>query len=301
MAAKAQGVKGRRAAAIQEDQVLSSVEGLSLDSVSKSITETQVEVQKVLADLSAKVMERLQELQNVEESIRLRREEMQRLHDIEVRATTLDELEAQIKEQRRTWDEEQALYKRNFEEMKSDNRKAWKREEDDYQYKLAQEHRKLEDSFRLHMEQLEKQNRDKQEQLDKNWAEREGELKKREQELIDLRKYKEEAPEMIKKEVNAQVAVATNSVKKEYETKMVLAAKDAETDKRLSDQQIASLTQTISKQQTQIDDLRAQLESALKDAKEIAAKALESASGRATTEALQRLMEKEQISAKSAK
>ena len=181
-----QGVKNRRAAAIQETEVLTAVKGLSLDSVSKSITDTQVEVQKVLADLSAKVMERLQVLQNVEESIALKKEELAQLHDIEAKATTLDELEAQIKEQRRAWDEEQAQYKRNFEEMKSDNRKAWKREEDDYQYRLAQEHRKLEDSFRAHMEQQEKQNRDKQEVLEKNWAEREGELKKREQELADL-------------------------------------------------------------------------------------------------------------------
>src|SRR5688500_12807842 len=111
MAAKVQGVKNRRAVQIQETEVLNSVKGLNLDSVSKSITETQVEVQKVLADLSGRVMERLQELQNVEDSIRLRSEEIKRLHDIEVSATTLDDLEAQIKEQRRSWEEEQSTKK----------------------------------------------------------------------------------------------------------------------------------------------------------------------------------------------
>ena len=42
--AKVTGVKNRRAAAIQETEVLNSVKGLSLDSVSKSIADTQVEV-----------------------------------------------------------------------------------------------------------------------------------------------------------------------------------------------------------------------------------------------------------------
>src|SRR5262245_52343738 len=68
MAAKVQGTKSRRAAQIQQDEVLTTVKGLNLEGVSRSITETQVEVQKVLADLSARVMERLQELQNVEEA-----------------------------------------------------------------------------------------------------------------------------------------------------------------------------------------------------------------------------------------
>jgi len=246
-------------------------------------------------------MERLQELERVEESIRLQREELKRLHDIEVSATTLDEVEAAIKDQRRSWEEEQASKKREFAEMQSERNKQWKREEEEYQYRVAQEHRKQEDSLAAMHAQQEKANRDKQEQLDKTWAERETELKKREQELADLRKFREDYPEMVKKEVNAQVAIATNSVKKEYETRMVLSAKDAETEKRLSEQSIQSLQQSLVKQQAQLDDLKSQLEQAHLNAKEIAAKALDSASGRATTDALQRLMEKEQGNSKSTK
>jgi len=301
MAAKVQGVKNRRAAAIQETEVLSSVKGLSFDAVSKSITDTQVEVQKVLADLSAKVMERLQELQNIEEAIGVKRDELKALHDVEVKATTLDELDEQITKQRRAWDEEQAAKKREFAEMQSERNKEWTRKEGEYQYNLAQANRKVEDSFALLMEKQEKANRDKQEQLEKNWLERETELKKREQELAELRQHKENTPELIKKEVNAQVAIATNSVKKEYETKMVLAAKDAETEKRLSTQEIKALTDNLTKQQAQLETMKHQLEQAQKDVKEISSKALESASGRATTDALQRILEKDQQGGKSTK
>jgi hypothetical protein len=301
MAPKVQGAKNRRAAQIQETEVLNSVKDLSLDSVSKSITETQVEVQRVLAELSGKVMERLQELQNVEESIKLRKDELKQLHDIEVVATTIDELDAQIRDQRKAWEEEVAGKKREFAEQQSERNKVWKREEAEYQYRLSQEHRKQEDELTYTLAQNEKANREKQDHLEKTWAEREAELKKREQELADLRKFKDDSPEMVKKEVNAQVAVATNSVKKEYETKAVLAAKDAETERRLAEQQVASLQTTIAKQQEQILDLKTQLEQAHANVKEISGKALDSASGRATTEALQRLMEKDQVSSKTTK
>lgn len=299
--AKVTGVKNRRAVAIQETKVLNSVEGLNLDAVSKSITDTQVEVQKVLADLSAKVMERLQQLDDIQDAIKLKQDELKALHDIEIKATTLDELDEQIAKQRQAWDEEQARKKKDFAEMQSERNKTWKREEEEYQYKLAQEHRKLEDSFQALMEKQQKGNADKQEQLDKNWAEREGELKKRETELVDLRAFKEQAPEMVKKEVNAQVAVATNSVKKEYETRAQLAAKDADVEKRLAEQSVKALQDTIGKQQAQLDEMKAQREQALKAVQEISAKALESASGRATTDALQRILERDQQGSKAAK
>src|SRR5262249_31497658 len=150
----------------------------------------------------------------------LRREELKRLHDIEATASTLDDLQAEIEQTRVRWEEEEAAKKRLVAEQQSERNKQWKREEEDYQYRIQQAHRKQEDAFAASMAQEEKANREKQEQLEKQWAERETELKKREQELAELRLFKENAPEMIKKEVNAAVAVATNSVKKEYETKI---------------------------------------------------------------------------------
>src|SRR5262249_52172588 len=154
--------------------------------------------------------------------------------------------------QREAWDEEQARKQREFAEMQSDRNKQWARTEEEYQYKLAQEHRKGEDTFKSHMEEQAKANRNKQEQLEKGWAERETELKKRETELAELRARVEAMPEMIKKAENAAVAVATNSVKKEYETKATLANKDLETFQKLAAQETASLKQALEKANAQI-------------------------------------------------
>src|SRR5438270_8232214 len=120
------GAKNRRAAQIQEAEVLNAVKELNFDTVSRELAGVQVEVQKTLAELSGKLAEQLQKLETVQTSIHLKREELQQLNQIDATATTLDELEAQIKDQREEWAEEQAQWKRDFEEMKSDQRKAWK-------------------------------------------------------------------------------------------------------------------------------------------------------------------------------
>jgi len=56
-AAKVTGAKNRQASAIRETEVLQAVAGLNMDAVSGTIASTQVEVQKSLAALSAKLVD----------------------------------------------------------------------------------------------------------------------------------------------------------------------------------------------------------------------------------------------------
>jgi len=292
-AARTTGARNKQATAIRETEVLEAVADLNFDSVSGNIASTQVEVQQSLASLSAKLVERLQVLRNVEEAIVLKRDELKQLYDIEAAAIELDDLDAQIQTRREAWDEEQAKKQREFAELQSERNKQWVRSEEEYQYKLSQDHKKAEDTFTSRMAEREKANKDKQEVLEKGWTERETELKKREKELEDLRTQVNNHPEVVKKEVNAAVAVSVNSVKKEYETKIVLAAKDTETFQKLAAQEAASLKATIEKTNAQLAELKSQVEQAHRDVKEISAKALESASGRSAMEALQKVLEKE--------
>lgn len=297
--AKAVGNRNKQVAAKQEAEILTAVNELTFESLGQNLTGTQIELQQVLASLSAKMTEKLQILKDIEAAIKIKKDELAQLRDIEVKASTLDELDAQINQTRLIWEEEQVQKKRAFAEMQAERNKTWAREEEDYKYKVAMERRKAEDEFREKQATLEKTAREKQETLEKDWADRENELKKREQELADLRKFKEDAPEMIKKEANAAVAIATNSVKKEYETKAQLAAKDAEMAQKLATQEVASLQNNIQKLSTQVEDLKVQLDQARADVKEISSRALESASGRSAMEAMQRVMEKEPASKQS--
>jgi len=301
--AATKGAKTKRttAAAVQAQDVLEAVREVSFDTVTNELASVQVEVQKTLAELSGKLTAQLGILEDVQKAIVLKQEELQRLHQIEAAAMELDDLKAQIDATKEEWEQDKAQWKREFEEMKSDNRKQWARDEADHLYSTEQKRRAMADTLTYEHAQKEKTNREKQEQLEKQWAEREALIKKAEQELAELRTFKEQEPERIKKAVNEAVAVANNSLKKEYEHQKQIALKDAEMEKKLADQTAINNAQTITKLQSQIESLEKQVEVANQRAAETAAKALESASGRATTEALQRMMESEKSSSKTSK
>jgi len=292
------GAKNKRVVEQQETTVLKKVESMTFDSVTKELAGVQVELQKTLAELSGTLAEQFQLLEDVQKSIMLKHEELKRLHQIEVTATTLDELKATIEEMQEQQQEQEEEFKRKMAETRNDTQKQWAREQADYQYDIKQKQKKQEDALNELHQQKEKANKDKQEQLEKSWAEREAELKKREQELIDLRAFKDGSDERMKKFANAEVAIASNSLRKEYEHKMQITQKDSEMAQKLAESSVASLQQQITKQQSQIESLEQQRDLANQRAADTAAKALESASGRSTTEALQRLMETEKMSGK---
>jgi colicin import membrane protein len=295
------GAKNKRVVEQQEQVVLKKVENLTFDSVTKELAGVQVELQRSLAELAGTLAEQFQLLEDVQKSIKLKEQELLELKQIDAAATTIDELKADIEEMHQQQKEQEEEFKRRFAEQKSEQQKQWAREEADYLYATDQKKRKMEDTLTYELEQKKKANREQQERLEKDWAERDAELKKREQELAELRKFKDDYPALVQKEVNQAVAVANNSLKKEYEHKMVLTQKDAEMEKKLAENQLTNATQTIAKLQAQVDDLKQQMAEAHHRVTEISTKALDSASGRATTEALQRMMETEKMSGKSTK
>jgi len=272
-------------------EVLTAVKDLTLDGVSNKLASTQVEITKQLAGLSAKLSEQLGILENVEAAISLKKDELKTLHDIEVTATSLDDLQANIQASRDLWEKERQLHEVAIKERDAERTKQLQRSEEEYKYKTAQEQAKIQDTFNAKMLLQEKAAKDKQEQLDKGWAIREGELKNRENELVDLRKKVEDFPNVLSKEINSHVAVATNAVKKEYETRITLLNKDIETSQKLGAQEIKSLNDTISKLNIQIGDLQKQLHQAHMDVKDISAKALESSAARETVANLQKAFE----------
>jgi chromosome segregation ATPase len=288
--AKAVGVKNQKVVEVKQKETLAAVAGLTQSSVANKLAAAQVEIQQTLAHLTANLTEKLAVLQSVESAIELKRQELSDLRQLETTAETLDQLESEIADRRVAWEQEQEQRTREVQEREEERRKTWKRAEEEYQYKLTQERQREADAHAGKVAADLKVHREKLETLEKSWAEREAALKAREQELADLKARVADFPDELKKEVNKEVAIATNSLKRQYETEMKLAAKDAETEQKLGEQQVLSANQTIAKLTAQIADLKGQLEQAHRDVKEISAKALDSASGRSAMEAVQNVL-----------
>ena len=283
-----------KAVEIKSSEVLESVKDITLEGISKKIAGVQVNVQQTLAKLSTDLTQNLEQLNTVTTAIELKKQELQQLHDIEVTKTSLDDLKAEIDNQRILWTEEQIRREKDTAIGNQDRQLRWKREEEAYLYERAQSHKKLEDDFAAKMANMEKANREQQELLSKNWSTREGALQEREAELVALRKQVDEFPAKLKSEAEKSAAIVGNTMKKDHETEKRIMAAEAATSMKLAEAALISEKKSNEALLKQIAELSLQLDQAKKDIKDISSKALESASGRDVIANLQRALENNQ-------
>lgn len=275
---------------LREAEVRQSVEGITVEGVVQKTSGLGLEISKALADVSAKLVEEVERLAAVRDTVAIEQKEIERLHKIDVAATALDQmvqdydrqkqqLEADIAAQRAAWQEELRTTERERKELEESLKKQRQREIEEYEYKKALERKKAQDKYDEEVRLQEKQNKEKQETLDKSWKQREAALKEQEQELIRLRSEAEGFPARIQKEVEQAVVQATRAAEARFEQQRVLLKKDAESDKRLAEMQIKALEEQLARQTTQIAALERQLEEAKRQVQDIAVKAIEGASG----------------------
>lgn len=292
--ARPKGSKNIQITETKQTEILDAVKDLSLDKVSSKIAATQVEVQNQLASLSSKMTEQLAILGKVDQAIQLKREELKQLFGIEATATTLDELVADLEARRTAWEDEQTKLTTIATESEQNRRRQWEREEEQYRYQVAQDRKKLQDTFQTGLDKQAKEQADKTELLTKGWNQREVELRTRETELVDLRTQVSNFPKILDAEIAKVTNAVAKNVKSQYETDIRI--KDAETasTERLRAQQIASLETVIKDLQIQLANAKNELAKAHNDVKEISQKALEAASSRETVANLQKALENSQ-------
>lgn len=270
--------------------VLADVSGLTAETAVKKVTEAGLTINKTLAGINEQVISLVEELKQLDEAIQLKTEELNALHGKDVAASTIDvlvaeydkkkaELEAEMERLRKDIADSRARAAAELAAEREAAEVARKRAEEQYAYDTQLSRKKEQDAFAEALRQQAAQERDRKEKLEKEWAAREESLKLREKELEDLRKQVAEFPQVLKKESDTAAAIAGNRVKSDWEMKLTLATKDAETAQRVATMEIASLKETCTKQAQAIQTLQAELNEAKRQVQAIAEKALESASG----------------------
>jgi len=282
--------KAEEAARLRATEVRQAVEGTTVEGVVKGISALGLEISKALADVSAKVVEEVERLSSVREAVNLERAELDRLHKIDVAATSLDQmvqdyarekerLESEIAAQRAAWEEESRNTERERKEQEENLKKARTREIEEYEYKKNLERKKAQDKYEEDQRLLEKKNKERQEGLEKNWQQRETALKEQELELQRLRKEAQEFPESLKTESEKAALLAGKAAEQKSEQEILLLKKEAEVEKRLAALQVKTLEDTIVRQAAQIAALQKQVDEAKQQVQDIAVKAIEGASG----------------------
>jgi len=283
-------VKTEEAARIRENEVRQGVEGVTVENVVERISGLGLEISKSLAGISAKLVEEVNLLASVRDTVALERKEIERLHKIDVAATALDqlvedyarhrqELESEIAARRSGWEEESRTAERERKEQEENLRKQRQREIEDYEYKKNLERKKALDKYEEDLRLQEKKNQERQEMLEKSWQQREAALKEREGELTNLRKESEEFPARLKKEAQAAAGEAARAAEARFEQQILILKKDSEAERRVFDLHVKTLEEYVSRQAAQIATLEKQLGEAKQQVQDIAVKAIEGASG----------------------
>ena len=273
-----------------ETEVRETVEGVTVESAVQRISGLGIEISKALSGLSGKLTEEVQLLASVREAVELERQELERLHQIDVAATALDqlvqdygrqksELETEIAARRAAWEEEAARADRDRKEQEDALKKQRQRESEDFEYKKALERKKAQDKYDEDIRVQEKKNQEKQETLEKGWRMREAVLKEREEELARLRKESEAFPKQLEAEASAAADRARRDAEARLQQETILMKKDAEAEKRFGELRVKTLEETVAHQQAQIAALEKQLADAKQQVQDIAVKAIEGASG----------------------
>ncbi len=240
---------------------------------------------------------RLQELRSEAEEHTVH---LKHLHGIEVDEDTLGTLVRRYQETQRTADEYHAARKHGFESELEGKKVAWrkeqdergrnvkeadeaslrarKREADEYGYETERAHKAEADALAQTRKTQQAEHDGLKEQHERSWAEREKELARREQEYAELKARTAAFPKELEAAIVKAEAEGTGIAKRQAKIAADLQQKENEGKRRVYELRVQQLDETVTKQNEQIAELSRQLATALKQAQDLAIKAIDGAS-----------------------
>ncbi|MBD2447252.1 hypothetical protein H6G76_08745 [Nostoc sp. FACHB-152] len=263
----------------------------------ESLAKIQLGFGSAANELSEQLTTQASKLAEIRQNVETEIADLKQLHNLEIADDTLDTLitayednskayqeeynqryevlSQEILEQRITWQKEQEEYKQSNKERNENLNKSRQRDTAEYKYDLELQ-RKLEtNEYEQRQKELYRQLEEFQEETEKQWAEREKLIAEREKQFEEAKAKVEAFP----KEKEAAIKKATEEGKgiAHYQAKVKadLIAKEVEGQKRFYEQRLQSLEQTITNQESRIQNLSKQLDSALQQVQDLAVKAIE--------------------------
>ncbi|MBU7581436.1 MAG: hypothetical protein KAF91_00725 [Nostoc sp. TH1S01] len=263
----------------------------------ESLAKIQLGFGSAANELSEQLTTQASKLGEIRQSVETEIIALKQLHNLEVAEDTLNTLitayednskayqeeynqryevlSQEILEQRIAWQKEQDEYKQSIKERNDNLNKTRQRDTAEYKYDLELQRNLKSDEYEQAQKTLYKQLEEFQQETEKQWAEREKQIAEREKQFEEAKAKVEVFP----KEKEAAIKKASEEGKgiAHYQAKVKadLYAKEVEGQKRFYEQRLQSLEQTITNQETRIQNLSKQLESALKQVQDLAVKAIE--------------------------
>jgi colicin import membrane protein len=275
---------------IHEDDIRAAVSEITVEIISRKLSDLNLEISRTLSSLSEKLIYEVNLLKSLKEAVALESKELQRIHGVDIAATNIDVLvdeyserkkilEAEIIQTREAWEKEKIEKELKEKEDAEILKKSRTRENEDYEYRKVLERKKFQDRFEEECRLKEKENRERQETLEKNWNDREAAIKVKEEEFAALKKEVEQFPNRLSSECAKVAKETSKEVEAKFSQEIANLKRDLIVEKQMSELKIKQLQESLATQQNQMSIWQTQLEEAKRQAQDVVVKALEGAAG----------------------
>lgn len=260
----------------KSEQTLKAASSLTVENAVKKLTEVNLNIGKTLSDVGQQISQQVNEFQTISHAVQLKKEELENLHDKDLVLKEIEELQSLKATAQEDHDNKVA-------ELEEDLKRQTDQREYDFSIQTRQKNDELGEEIRV--KKLEERNR--QDELARNWKAREDELKAKETEFVSYKTQVEGFPAKLSSEVKREVAIAENSIKREYEHRIQLLEKDKATSAQIALAEITNLKDINTKLATQLAAAELRIAESEKNVKSIAEKALETSGSQKTLSELQ--------------
>ncbi len=265
--------------------------GVAISGLSDNLTKEAANL-AILQDESNQIETQLLELHQIEEAEEntlsaLIQEYIEKSESFEkiISQTGKEQLQAE-EEAKKAYEEAEDLHNSTLSERKKEWQMKLDRENETYHYEKNLTRQQLKDeAVQLAKSRAEELENLKEEQ-EKEWALREKLLAEKEESYNKATEKAEELPKKLENETKRTYESTKAAIQRDNKAKSDLLAKENEGKKRIAERQINALSSKITQQNEQIKLLNLQLTGALKEAKELAIKAIDGASGAKSLAAL---------------
>jgi DNA repair exonuclease SbcCD ATPase subunit len=276
-------------------QIVTNVTQYTTETLVRGLTDLQVAFGQTVGQLAQQLSAETQKLQDLQRAIAVEQQHLDNVRQTRIVADALyilnqehqenlQFLETRIAQAQESLTEEQAATQKIWQREQSEFEQriqaeadqiaaARQSEEADYQYTLEQKRKLATDTFEERQRQIQRNLRDRQLENDKNWANREAVLQAHQTQLQDYRQRVANFPQ----ELESAIQKARESgIKESHDAAQVranLLAKEWEIEQQNYELRIQALESQITQQVSDISQISAQLETAMRQAQELAIRA----------------------------
>ncbi|MEH2242555.1 hypothetical protein [Nostoc sp.] len=275
--------------------ILQAASTYTIDSIVKGLADLQLEFGSILNVLSEKLAQENSKLDELNRAIEIETQRLQELQQIRVIADTLDilsqehqgklktleqdtinkreALEKEITIRRKEWQKEQAEYEEKLQAYNDLLAKNRQQEQEESQYELETIRKLNTDSYEAIKHQQQREIPENSPNKQKDWAEREKIFAERQPIFADYQQKVATFPNELEEAVKKAREEAIKETSQKTKIEADLFDKEWSANKQSYELRIQSLEETIKKQSEQIEGIYAQLQTALKQAQELAMRA----------------------------